>query len=236
MTESALQSRQHCREQIRILDAWRLVKRLICGRVFRRVSYPQGSRGGDSSSVRLFTARINSVLSFTGRAGVVAVLILVAACGKEDSPRDQRGTDGFVGSGEYFVPAREASAARSKLVYVPVYSEILLSRDSRWQLAATLSIRNTDPDQSIVVHNVDYYDTAGKLIASYVDEPRRLKAMATTTLLVPQSDTRGGTGANFLVRWNAEEGVNEPILEVVMAGVTGTQSFSFVRAGKTLTD
>ena len=139
---------------------------------------------------------------------------------------------GFDGLGTIFNPTSVASKESSRVVYVPVYSTLFLSKGSRWELAASLSIRNIDPDQSINVIEIGYFDTAGELLEEYLETPHELDPMATVTLTLPQWDKRGGAGANFLVRWSGDEDVNEPIIEVVMAGTRGTQSFSFIRTGQ----
>jgi hypothetical protein len=69
------------------------------------------------------------------------------------------------------------------------------------------------------------------LVQAYLERPHALGLMATTTLTVPQQDKRGGAGANFLIRWSAKEGANAPLIEAVMAGVSGNQSFSFLTSG-----
>lgn len=138
--------------------------------------------------------------------------------------------------GTYFKPAQDASKGPTQLVYVPVYSRLVLSKGSFWEMATSLSIRNTDPDQSLIVHNIEYFDTAGELLEQFLDTPHKLDPMATVTLNLPQWDKRGGSGANFLVRWSSDADINRPIIEVVMAGTRGTQSFSFIRAGQDIVE
>ncbi len=166
----------------------------------------------------------------------LGVLICVALLGCEaetDAPsRPLAPEPGFDGLGTIFMPTSESPQKLSRLVYVPVYSRLFLSDVSYWELAASLSIRNTDPDQSVTVSEIDYFDTAGELLQQYLETPHELAPMATVTLTLPQSDVRGGAGANFLVRWSGGNAINEPIIEVVMAGIRGTQSFSFIRTGQ----
>lgn len=138
--------------------------------------------------------------------------------------------------GTFFSPVKDVSKAPTQLVYVPVYSRVFLSKASIWEMATSLSIRNTDPDQSLIVYEIDYFDTAGELLEQYLDTPHELDPMATVTLTLPQWDTRGGTGANFLVRWSGDADINRPIIEVVMAGTRGTQSYSFIRAGQEIVE
>ena len=143
---------------------------------------------------------------------------------------------GFDGLGAQFKPTSDAPKGRARLVYVPVYSRLFLSKTTTWELAASLSIRNTDPGQSIYVYEIDYIDTAGDLLEQYLETPHELDPLATVTLTLPQSDVRGGAGANFLVRWSGADDVNQPIIEVVMAGIRGTQSLSFIGSGQEIAE
>lgn len=164
---------------------------------------------------------------------VVAGSFFASACTPE-SPRESVGgiTHEFAGSGQFFLPT-DAPAGEPKWIYLPVYSNIYLSGTGRRELAATLSIRNTDSRQSIVISRVEYYDSSGALIEVYLDRPHQLKPMASTTLVVAQKDTRGGSGANFLIQWHGDT-PNPPIFEAIMAGVSGTHSLSFVTEGKAI--
>jgi hypothetical protein len=58
--------------------------------------------------------------------------------------------------------------------------------------------------------------------------------MASTRFIVKESDSKGGSGANFLVEWRAETEVNEPIMEEVMIGAAGQQGISFTSRGKAI--
>jgi hypothetical protein len=69
---------------------------------------------------------------------------------------------------------------------------------------------------------------------SYLTQPITLKPMASTRFIVKESDSKGGSGANFLVEWRAETEVNEPIMEGVMIGAAGQQGISFISRGKAI--
>ncbi|MFG0333328.1 MAG: DUF3124 domain-containing protein [Maioricimonas sp. JB049] len=117
-------------------------------------------------------------------------------------------------------------------VYVPLYSHVFEGEGRRLDLAATLSIRNTDAKHSLTISAVRYYNTSGELVRDYLERPLRLNPLGSTEFLVPQSDTSGGSGANFIVEWVADEPVLVPIIEAVMVGRIGTGVTSFVRAGQ----
>ncbi len=116
-------------------------------------------------------------------------------------------------------------------VYVPVYSHIYAAGGVQRLLETTLSIRNTDLERPIIVTSVRYYDTEGRLLDEYLEQPVLLGPLASTDFLVEHRDRAGGAGANFLVDWAAENAVTEPVIEAVMVNVEGNRAFSFVRPG-----
>ncbi len=119
-------------------------------------------------------------------------------------------------------------------VYVSIYSNIYSGPKAvRLELAAMLSIRNTDPLYSITISKADYYDTSGKMIESYLKKPMILKPLESTYLYLKEYDKRGGPGANFIVKWQAEKKVNLPIIEGVMMG--SRQGLSFICPGQIIT-
>ena len=51
--------------------------------------------------------------------------------------------------------------------------------------------------------------------------------MATVRYVVKESDKAGGSGANFLVRWQSETAVNPPLVESVMISTASQLGISF---------
>ena len=122
----------------------------------------------------------------------------------------------------------EAALSQGQLLYVPVYSHIYIGdRERPFNLAVTLSIRNTDPGGGLRLTAVDYYDTEGRLVRSYLDAPRDLGPLASIRYVVAEKDVKGGSGANFLVRWEASKPINYPVVESVMIGAQSGQGISF---------
>lgn len=117
-------------------------------------------------------------------------------------------------------------------VYVPCYSHIYHGiKTQPIDLTVTLSLRNTDPTRSIRLVSVDYYDTNGGLVRSYLKEKTTLGPMMTFEAIVAQLDRTGGSGANFLVRWEADAPVNPLLAEAVMIGTSSQQGISFSTRG-----
>ncbi|MGD9343169.1 MAG: DUF3124 domain-containing protein [Desulfuromonadales bacterium] len=120
--------------------------------------------------------------------------------------------------------------SRGQTVYVPVYANIYSSPKAvPNHLANILSIRNTDLARAIQVTAVDYYDTSGTLVKKYYTKALTLAPLESTHIYLPESAQKGGFGANFIVRWMADEEVNAPIIECVMAG---NQGRAFVTSGR----
>jgi len=93
-----------------------------------------------------------------------------------------------------------AELSSGESVYVSIYSNIYSgSKAVRLELAAMLSIRNTDPKYLITILKADYYDSNGNFVESYVKKPIKLKPFAHTFFYLKEYDTRGGPGANFIV-------------------------------------
>ncbi|MEF2144862.1 MAG: DUF3124 domain-containing protein [Desulfovibrionaceae bacterium] len=130
-------------------------------------------------------------------------------------------------------PAFAEELSSGQTVYVPAYSHIYHGSKARpFQLAVTLSVRNTDVKESITLTSLDFYDTQGKLLKVHLLQPEKLGPLATREVLVDERDVSGGSGANFIVRWRAEKPVNPPIVEAVMIGTQSQQGISFRCVGR----
>jgi len=133
-------------------------------------------------------------------------------------------------------PAKVAGGS----VYAPVYSHLLhgnldgSGKPSQLLVSATLSVRNTDPRQSLTLQSVEYFSSDGKRIRGYLDQPRNLPPMAATEFFVELRDSAGGAGASFLVAWRADQAINPPLIETVHTYLAGAQSLVFVSPGRAI--
>jgi hypothetical protein len=120
-----------------------------------------------------------------------------------------------------------------QLVYVPIYSSIYNQyEENLLHMTAILSIRNISPKGEIIIKRIEYYDTNGKLIKKYIGKPFSLGKMSTKDFVIAENELEGGTGANFLIEWEAKQKVSTPIIEAIMIGNLGTKGFSFSSRGK----
>jgi hypothetical protein len=131
----------------------------------------------------------------------------------------------------------DTKLSKGELVYVSTYSNVFINNlNTKFQLSTLLSIRNTDPKYSITVLLADYFDSDGRKIKRYIYSPVRLAPLATKIYFVEPQDTTGGAGANFLVQWEADRPVNQPIIEAVMSNLYNNQGLAFRTPGKVISD
>jgi len=127
--------------------------------------------------------------------------------------------------------------SKGETVYVSIYSHVYSGpKNQPFQLTAMLIARNTDPQHPITITMADYSDTKGQLVEQYVKKPLTLKPLEAAYLSIKEYDERGGAGANFIVKWQSDVKVNQPIIESVMLGTRSGQGISFVCPGKVITE
>ncbi len=120
-------------------------------------------------------------------------------------------------------------------VYVPVYSHIYHGdKERRFDLTATLSIRNTNLEKDIMIQSIDYYDSNGRLLKNYLEAPIVLKKFSTIRYVINSTDKSGGSGAKFIVRWNSKIISNAPLIEAIMISTKSQQGISFVSRGQAI--
>lgn len=113
-------------------------------------------------------------------------------------------------------------------LYVPAYSHVYHQKGDPYFLTVTLNIRNTDIENEIVVSSVRYFDTGGQEVRSMLKKPLRLGPLAATEFVIEREDKAGGSGASFIVDWQAGTEVNQPLVETIMIDTRGQQGISFI--------
>jgi len=120
-------------------------------------------------------------------------------------------------------------------IYVPAYSRVYgaaSGANKLIQFSTTLRIDNTSATKPLVIERIEYYDTAGRLVQSYVKEPMAMRPLGSIEVVIPAEDVRGGAASNFIVVWSGAGPMAEPMVEAVMIGSQDNTSFSFVSAGR----
>jgi hypothetical protein len=129
------------------------------------------------------------------------------------------------------VPAENLSV--SGAFYVPVYSSVAMSQGKlRADFSVTLSVHNASETRPLVLKRIAYFDTAGKMVESYLKAPVALKPFSSVEVFIATTDVRGGTGANFVVDWAAAGEIAEPAVEALMIGGVGSGHYAFISQGR----
>jgi hypothetical protein len=136
--------------------------------------------------------------------------------------------------------AQEATMSTGQNLYLPIYSHLLYGnanlggKPGRYPLSALVSLRNTDPRQSIRIVSARYYDTDGKPLREYFPKPAVLPPLGTLELFLERNDLSGGSGANFIIVWQADKPANAPLVEAVHADITGNRTLSFMTSARVI--
>ncbi|MEH2456316.1 DUF3124 domain-containing protein [Nostoc sp.] len=166
---------------------------------------------------------------------VIAVILLTSCKPTQISPKSQLVTSQTTPPNKIVTLDNNFKIAMGQTIYVPVYSHIYhYNRQQIFNLAVTLSIRNTDLVNPLIISSVRYYDSAGKLVKQYLERPIQLDALASTDFFIDTNDISGGLGANFIVEWVSQTEIAEPIVETVMIGTDFQQGISFTSRGKVI--
>lgn len=135
--------------------------------------------------------------------------------------------------------AEEAFLSKGQTLYLPIYSHIwhgdlvVAGRyPAKSQVSALVSIRNTSLKTPIRVLSARYYSTDGKLLKEYAPTPVAIGPMGTHELFIEKKEAEGGSGANFLIRWEAAAPTNPPVVQAVHADIKGHQTFTFVTSAQ----
>jgi hypothetical protein len=123
---------------------------------------------------------------------------------------------------------------KGQALYLPIYSHMLYGnlgksgKASQVLLSTLVSIRNTDSKRSLRINSARYYDTQGKLLGERVLTPMILQPLGTMELFVELNDASGGSGANFIIKWEADAGISPPLVEGLHANMDGGKAVIFM--------
>ena len=159
------------------------------------------------------------------------LLVTMSSCDRPDPNKNIQGQDELKSLEIQGIIDKDKMAFHD-IVYVPIYSDIYIDFQNQSSLlAATLSIRNTSFADSLFLTKIDYYNTTGVRVRSYLDRTISLPPMGTVNYVIEKDDDTGGPGANFIVELNAKNINIRPLIQAVMIGENGNKGFSFATDG-----
>lgn len=156
------------------------------------------------------------------------IIFLLLSCNEE---KDISSTNPVNWSKRY-VEEIDTSYNEEGATYLSVYSQIYSQTEHRTHnLTATVSLRNVNVNDSVIITNASYYDTHGVLIRSYFEKPIYIAPMETVEIIIDERDLAGGTGANFVFNWKKQGTTTKPYFEAIMISTSGQQGLSFATQG-----
>lgn len=131
--------------------------------------------------------------------------------------------------------AEEQAVSKGQMLYLPIYSHVwhgdthpLKGEPMKANMSALVSIRNTSLKTPIKIVSARYYNTDGKLLREFVSPAKTIGPMGTLELFIEKSEAEGGSGANFIIQWEAESATNAPIVEAVHIDNQASRPYSFI--------
>ncbi len=79
-------------------------------------------------------------------------------------------------------------------------------------------------------------DSNEERLRALLKKPLRLSALAATEFVIERDDKLGGSGASFIVEWQAGARVNQPLVETIMIDTQGQQGISFISQAVVLSE
>ena len=147
-----------------------------------------------------------------------------------------------------FLASTAASAQEVRMLssgqslYLPIYSHIFFGNvgrsgtPSQVALSTLVSIRNTDPGRPLRVLSARYYDTNGKMLGERVQKPAVILPLGTLELFIERNDLSGGSGANFIIKWDASTPINPPLVEALHVNMDGGKAVVFTTQAQPIED
>ena len=126
------------------------------------------------------------------------------------------------------VEAKQRSVKAGQLLYLPCYSQVYLLDGRPYNLAITLSLRNTSTKEKLIISSVAYHNRNGELVKELCPKEVELAPLSVAEVFVHEEDKSGGSGASFLIRWCAEKPISAPVVEAAMVGSSGALGVSFL--------
>jgi hypothetical protein len=99
-----------------------------------------------------------------------------------------------------------------------------------------VSIRNTDTRRPLRIASARYFDTHGKLLGERVPQPVIIPPLGTHEIFVELNDASGGSGANFIIKWDADTPINPPLVESLHVNMDGGKAVVFMTQSVPIAD
>ena len=124
--------------------------------------------------------------------------------------------------------AAEVRLLKGQTLYVPSYTSFIGAGGHVFEAKPTIFFHNTDQNNPINIVRLDFYNTSGKLVEKYLQQPKKLNANAATRINIKEFlKGEEGSGAHFIIQWQADHKVVEPLVQTWFVGAVGTRGYSY---------
>jgi len=127
---------------------------------------------------------------------------------------------------------------KGQTLYVPCYTSFMSGSHAgshAFEAKPTIFIHNTDQNNPINIVRMDFYNTNGKLVEKYLQQPQKLNANSATRINVKELLTgEEGSGAHFIIQWQAPNKVVEPLVQTWFVGAVGTRGYSYTSPARVI--
>ncbi len=124
----------------------------------------------------------------------------------------------------------EVKLVKGQTFYVPSYTSFIggAAGSHAFETKPTIFIHNADQNNPINIVRIDFYNTDGKLVEKYLQQPKKLDANSATRINVRELlKGEEGSGAHFIIQWQAENKVVEPLVQTWFVGAVGNRGYSY---------
>ena len=126
--------------------------------------------------------------------------------------------------------AGEVKLVKGQTIYVPSYTSFMGGKAASYAFEAkpTIFFHNTDQNNPINIVRIDFYNTNGKLVEKYLQQPLKLNPNSATRINVKELiKGEEGSDAHFIIQWQADNRVVEPLVQTWFVGAVGTRGYSY---------
>jgi len=126
--------------------------------------------------------------------------------------------------------AGEVKLVKGQTIYVPSYTSFMGGKAASYAFEAkpTIFFHNTDQNNPINIVRIDFYNTNGKLVEKYLQQPLKLNPNSATRINVNELiKGEEGSDAHFIIQWQADNRVVEPLVQTWFVGAVGTRGYSY---------
>jgi hypothetical protein len=125
----------------------------------------------------------------------------------------------------------EVKLVKGQTIYVPAYTSFMSGSQAgshAFETKPTVFIHNTDQNNPLNLIRLDFYNTDGKLVEKYLQQPKKLNPNSSIRINVRELiKGEEGSGAHFIIQWQADQKVVEPLLQTWFVGAVGTRGYSY---------